>query len=186
MAWGAIDEGVCILRLVAFSSMATVLAFGAHVLGGGAPPAVVPTVAALAVSAAAAVALSRRRRRFPEISIALGAVQLVLHEVFAAAPATGEGPAPSQHVGHGSDLRMPVMHAIAVLVTAVILAYGERVFHLLAIWWRAVPAAWRLLSSPVAPVRELLSPVVVRVLPAAPSLCACLPVVRRGPPVRVC
>jgi hypothetical protein len=177
-----VDEGVRALRLVAFATTATVLALGAHVLAGGAPPALLPTAVAIVVPAGAAVALARRRRRFVDISVVLAAVQVVLHEVFVAA---GGGPALPAHVGHGLDPWMPVTHTLAVLVTAVLLTHGERMLHLLVTWWRAVPAVWRALSSPVLPIRRLTSPVAVRIGPVPPSLRACAPVVRRGPPVCV-
>jgi hypothetical protein len=181
-----VDEGVRALRLVAFATTATVLALGAHVLAGGAPPAALPTAAAIVVPAAAATALSRRRRRLLEIAIVLAAVQVVLHEVFTAAPAPGAGPDHQVHVGHGPDSWMPITHTLAVLITALLLTHGERMLHLLATWWRAVPAVWRALSSPVVPVRRPTSPVAVRLGPVPASLGACAPVVRRGPPVCVC
>lgn len=181
-----VDEGVRALRLAAFATTATVLALGAHVLAGGAPPAVLPTAAAIAVPAGAAVALTRRQRRFLDLSVVLAAVQVVLHEVFAAAPAAGPGFDHQVHVGHSQDPWMPATHTLAVLITALLLTRGERMLHLLATWWRAVPAVWRALSSPVAPIRRLTTPVAVPVGPVPASLRACAPVVRRGPPICVC
>lgn len=181
-----VDEGVRALRLAAFATTATVLALGAHVLAGGAPPAVLPTAAAIVVPAGAAVLLTGRRRRFLDIAVVLAAVQVVLHEVFAAAPAAGTGVGHQVHVGHSQDPWMPVTHALTVLITALLLTHGERMLHLLATWWRAVPAVWRALSSPVVPVRRLTMPVAAPVGPAPASLRACAPVVRRGPPLCVC
>ena len=182
MTLSLVEDGVRALRLGAFSATATVLALGAHVLAGGAPPAVLATVAAVALPAVAAVALSRRRRRFLEISVVLGAVQVVLHELFSAAPAGGSGHAHLAHVGHSSDPWMPVTHTLAVVATALLLAYGEQVLRLMAVWWRAVPAVLRAAVVPAIVGRSPVLAVAARLRCGSLSLRACSSVVRRGPP----
>lgn len=182
-----VDDGVRALRLAVFSIAATVLALGAHVLGGGEPPALLTTGAAVLLPAAAAVALSRRRRRLVEIVVVLGAVQLLLHEIFAAGPSAGPGHSGHVgHVGHSPHPWMPVTHVLAVLLTGLLLAHGERVLGLLLTWWRSVPTVWRAHVVPVVVARRPVLPVAVRVRPAPPSLRACAPVVRRGPPGCFC
>jgi hypothetical protein len=187
-----VDDGVRVVRLAAFAVAATVLALAAHVLAGGRPPALLPTLAAIVLPGGAALALSRRRRRLVEITVTLGAVQLMLHEVFSAGPAdpAGTGSAGIGHLGHVGmtpNAWMPVTHAGAVLLTALLLAHGEHVLHLLQTWWHAVPAACR--AVPVAVVvRPRCRPVPVTggPRPVLISRWACAPVVRRGPPVPVC
>jgi hypothetical protein len=196
MAATGIEGGVRAARLAAFSVTAMVLALGAHVLAGGPPPALLPTVAAVALPALAAGPLTRRRRGLLEIAVVLGAVQLALHEVFAAAAtgplhatghvhAMGHADAATGLTGH-SSLTMTGAHVVAVALTAALLTRGERLWHLLVTWWRVLPRLVRdavgLLPVP-AP-----APMVPVVRPAGsfPSYRAAGCVVRRGPPPRVC
>jgi hypothetical protein len=183
VTFSVVDGGMRALRLVAFSATATVLALGAHVLAGGEPPAALPTVAAVGLPAMAAIALSRRRRRLLEISVALGAVQLVLHELFSAVPAGASGHA---HVGHSPEPWMPITHTLAVVITAVGLAYGDRALHLMRDWLRAVPSAWRAAGPAVLADLPFALPAPVVGRPAPLSLRGCAPVVRRGPPACWC
>jgi len=198
-------DGVRAVRLTAFAVAATCLALGSHVLAGGALPALVPTLLACLLPGAAGALLTRRRRGPLEILVVLGAVQLAMHEVFAAvatSPAsTGSGMAmpadgPMASMGSmpvgswgagpgGGALVMPGAHLAATVATAALLTWGEHALHtlvqVLALVCRGcgwtVPVA---VPRPVA-VRRL------RPVPVEPSgprlgLVAAAGVIRRGPP----
>ncbi|HEX2804886.1 MAG TPA: hypothetical protein VHN80_01780 [Kineosporiaceae bacterium] len=172
------------LRLLVFASTGTVLALGSHLLAGGSPPGWRVTLLCCLVMLAAAVGLSRRSRGVVEIGVVLGAVQLVLHELFMA----GAG-----HVHHAAAddaaadaAWMPLAHTGAVLVMALLLARGERLLDLLLDWLRQVPSPRVPVIQPArfrAPARPTVAAAAV-LLPA--ERLAVAPVVRRGPPARPC
>ena len=185
---GAAAGGVRALRLTAFCAAATALAVGAHLAGGGMPPDAVATALASLLAAAAGWVLTRRRRGLLDILAVLAAVQVVTHELFATAPtASLPGmPMAGMPMGGAGGAVMLAAHALAVAVTAVLLARGERLVHdLTAVlaWVRggahrlrhgdAVPAVPvpGVLRGPVVAVRPQLSVLVVRHI-----------VERRGPP----
>lgn len=185
-----VDDAVRALRLAGFSLAATVLALGAHVLAGGSPPELLPTVAAVALPALAAVVLSRRRRTLTELVVVLGAVQLALHMIFAASPA-GHLAGGHHHAHAGAVVgaesgRMLLMHGLAVLLTAALLAYGEQALHLLQTWFRSVPVIVRLLSVPVLATRRYPTAPVDRPVHELPTRWASVSVRRRGPPLPAC
>lgn len=177
------------LRLAAFSTAATVLALGAHVLAGGAPPSVWSTVPAVGLPAAAAAVLSRRRRGALELVVVLGAVQLVLHELFTVCASTPGPAAPHHHpqvTSAGESSWMLAAHAGAVIVTAVLLARGDQMLCLLQTWWNALPTVVRGLPRPAVPFRPRPAVPLGPPLHELPCRRAGTSVVRRGPPVPVC
>jgi hypothetical protein len=131
------------------------------------------------------------------IGIVLGAVQVILHEIFTASamPAAGTGMGNSMNAGSGvlddaaamhpgGDAWMLLAHAAAVPVTAGILNHGDTVIVLLLAWLRPVPA---ILAPPLPLPRPALSAVPAHPILACPlALRACASVVRRGPPVPAC
>jgi hypothetical protein len=186
-----------LLRLAAFACVATVLSLASHLLAGGAPPTWWATLVACAIPAAAGAALVRRRRGLLGIGIVLGAVQVILHEIFTASamPAAGTGMGNSMNAGSGvlddaaamhpgGDAWMLLAHAAAVPVTAGILNHGDTVIVLLLAWLRPVPA---ILAPPLPLPRPALSAVPAHPILACPlALRACASVVRRGPPAPAC
>jgi hypothetical protein len=135
-------DAVRVLRLVAFAVTATCLALGSHLLAGGMLPAVVPGVLACVLPGVAGALLTRRRRGPVEILVVLSAVQLAMHEVFsttAAMPGSADpacsmtamamtaspGASAGGPAAVGGGVLMVAAHAIAVVITAVVLARGE-------------------------------------------------------------
>lgn len=186
-------------RLGAFTVCASLLALGAHLAAGGAPPAAVPTLAAVALSGLAGVALTRRRPGRLELAVVLGAVQLVVHEILAAAGTGHAGHAVA--AGHAGDavaaghagasgavtgVAMLAAHALSVLLTALLLARGERMLHRLLRSLRSLPALVGRARPPRPLARSLARPAAVAAgdpPSGPPSRRACAPVVRRGPPL---
>jgi len=189
-----------VLRLSVFSVIATVLALGSHVLAGGAPPALPATAVAVLLTLVTAAGLARRARGAIGLGVPLAALQLVLHEIFmsAAGPVTGSitaatsasvaGP-PAGHVhdnGGAGSVAMLLAHGAAVLVTALLLARGERLLGLLLDWLRPVPAPCAVPDPPPF-FRVPGRPVVAAAVALRPAvLLAAAPAVRRGPPARTC
>jgi hypothetical protein len=204
-------DGVRVVRLAAFGSAATVIALAAHLMAGGAPVGPSGTALAVLVSTAAGWALTRPRRRGTrsELIGSLGAVQLVLHELFAATGSAHSAacgiPMPGSMVMPGSmampgSMEMPpglasggpgeawmlLAHAVAVALTGGLLAHGDHLWDLLRCWLRALP-------GPIQDRRRI----VIRSAPRRPavghrpvrrllSLRAATAIVRRGPPLRFC
>lgn len=178
----------------------------AHVLAEGHLPGPVALVFVLAVLTLVGVALADVERGFTFIATVLGGAQLFLHLVFSfGSPyswAAAGGDSAGHPSGHGSTgdfpvggaavgaeapestlsawlLGMTLGHVLATLVTAALLAYGERAL------WRltglVVPLLWsRLRIAPVAVVaRPCPEPMALSPLHEV-LLARCVP--RRGPP----
>jgi hypothetical protein len=184
-AWRA--DGARVLRLCVFSVIATVLALGSHVLAGGAPPELPVTAVTVLLTLLTAAGLSRRARGPIGLGVPLAALQLVLHEILTSAA----GPVAGQPAGHVHDtgsagIAMALAHAAAVLVTALLLARGERLLGLVLGWLRPVPAPGAVQEPP--PVFRTPGRPVVAAAVALRSavLLAAAPAVRRGPPARTC
>lgn len=170
-----------VLRGAGLACCSAALTVAAHAAAAG-PVAGLPspglTVVLTVLLAGAGVALADRRRGFPAILAAVGGSQLALHVLLAG---LGHG-----HGGSGgtSSLAMLLPHAVAALLTAVLLTGAEDAVF-------AVAAVLRWLLSAVAAV-----------VPPLPRLCCwplCVPVLstsasslldvllrrvhgRRGPP----
>lgn len=195
---GATFGGGQLLRLAAFSSAATVLALGSHLVGGGAPPAWWATMLACGVPSVAAAGMVRRRPGRIGIGVVLGAVQLVLHEIFIAGAAMPGCPGPAtagEHLDHDGALAvhgvvdggwMVAAHAVAVLITALLLDHLDAVIVAMGEWLSPLRSILRGPSVPpwsVAFGVRLAPPGTPR---RSLGLRACAAMLRRGPPARVC
>jgi hypothetical protein len=180
-------DGARVLRLYVFSVIATVLALGSHVLAGGAPPELPVTAVAVLLTLVTAAGLSRRARGPIGLGLPLAALQLVLHEIFMSAAGQPAGhPAGHLHDAGGASIAMVSAHAAAVLVTALLLARGERLLDLVLGWLRPVPAP-AVGQDPPPSFRSPGRPVVAAAVALRPALLlAAAPAVRRGPPARAC
>jgi hypothetical protein len=105
----------------ALAVCSTGLAVAAHVAGGGGWPDAVLTVLVMVLLAMAGTGLADRRRRLPEILTALAVTQVMWHFALACADAHAR---PSQAV-YWPGWRMVAAHAVAVLVTALVLTKAE-------------------------------------------------------------
>ncbi|MEO8827186.1 hypothetical protein [Lapillicoccus sp.] len=151
---GPRSGGLRIARAVCLASVVLGLAGTAHVVGGGVlPPAGV--VAGLgALVGFAAVLLTGRRCGVPTLVTVMGVTQFALHAAFEACsvPAGGLTPLVDHHHMEGMVVAAPsasaapmamgpmpvwisVCHAVAALVCAVLLSYGERALCCLWSWF---------------------------------------------------
>jgi hypothetical protein len=87
---------------------------------------------------------------------------------------------------------MLAAHGVAVLLTAALLARGDRMLSLLLVWLRSLPFGVRAPAAP-PPVdggavgrAAAAAAVAARPVHDVPAQRACAPVVRRGPPCRAC
>jgi hypothetical protein len=109
-----------VLRGGLLASSGAALAVAAHGLAGGGWPDTGFTLLLTVLLAGAGTALADRRRGLPAILGALGAAQLGMHVLLSAAH--------PHHAGVAAGLPWPGMtasHAVAVLLTAVLLAKAE-------------------------------------------------------------
>jgi len=183
-------------RALAVTTASFSLAAGAHVLAGGTLPAPEILLGLLVLALAPVMILAKAKITAPVMMVLLGAGQLALHQAFDAFTVSAAFvPTASEHLhGHeaaGTVVTGPLMtghtaapgalmlalHALATLVTALILARGEAAVWALAAWLRPLV---RLLAAMVLPVLpEVPAPPVVFVPSRWRSLR--LPA-RRGPP----
>lgn len=178
------------------------LALAAHLLGGGDVPHAIVLVPLAAVALAAAVPLSARRVGLPGAVAMLGVGQLVLHHAFDALSGMGCAPAAgsasvqhvhaaaqtmqvactSTHAGSAPALggsAMLVVHVVATLLTAALIAGTDRALTWITTWMRPLVA----LLAPVALPASATLPVKVEAhVPAARRDVAVVPL--RGPPLR--
>jgi len=190
------------LRLLRAGTLAVVmisLAALAHVLGGGALPGGGVLAVLLGLVLVTCLVASGRRLGAPSIGAILGGGQLALHEAFALLGTTGADAASLGHVvgsghhavlvthagqagsGHHLSLSMLLAHALATVVTAAVLARGERALWLLAGW--LAPVIRLLLERPAHWPRPAAITVAVPRLRSAELVLAAP---RRGPPLVVC
>ncbi|MTB72355.1 hypothetical protein GGG17_10310 [Arsenicicoccus sp. MKL-02] len=194
------------LRLLRAGTLAVVmlaLAALAHLLGAGALPG--PGVLAVLLGLVLATCLTASARRLGAGSIGaiLGGGQLALHGAFTVLGTTGADPESLGHVvgsghhavlvthawpahaaagGHGHlSLTMLLAHVLATVVTAAVLARGERALWLLASW--LAPVIRLLLDRPAHWARPAAISVAVSRLRSAELVLAAP---RRGPPLVVC
>lgn len=190
------------MRLLRAGTLAVVmisLAALAHVLGGGALPGGGVLAVLLGLVLVTCLVASGRRLGAPSIGAILGGGQLALHEAFALLGTTGADAASLGHVvgsghhavlvthagqagsGHHLSLSMLLAHALATVVTAAVLARGERALWLLAGW--LAPVIRLLLERPAHWPRPAAITVAVPRLRSAELVLAAP---RRGPPLVVC
>ncbi len=202
------------LRGVLAASSATLVALMSHLAGGGEMPGVLGIVVPLALSLPVCIAWSARHLSLPRLSASVVTSQLFFHVLFVLGTPVGAAQAPSgPHAGHvgmamptapaaGSahlpgqagqmtemvhaDATMWVWHAVAAVVTVVVLYRGE----LMLLRLRALAdrmATWLLRG------RSVVDDVGSFVLPALPGVVAATfrrlhpgpqlsPLRRRGPP----
>ncbi|WP_323960226.1 hypothetical protein GC088_01845 [Arthrobacter sp. JZ12] len=162
------------LRSTATAAVVFFLAAGAHLAGGAALPGL-HILAALAVSTLLAVTvLARKKLSLAAVLGILGLGQLVLHEAFTTLTTTAAACVPTsrghfgpqqvhcqpvglmEHAHAFSLFDSPMMlaaHAAAVVVTALMLHYGETAIELALQWFRPLAALPRIL--PTIPVADL-------------------------------
>ena len=195
------------LRGCAAAVVATLVSATAHTLaGGGAPPPVL--VLAIAVLAApVAVVLVGRRPSRVRTGMAVLASQVVFHVAFAVAGSLGAETMPAGHAhgamiaasmpgmpmlgmtmpgmtmhpgaGMDADASMLIAHAVAAVVTVIMVSYGERMLRAIARGLsRYLPPLWQgtplrseaprtATARPPAPLRPLFSSEVSRRGPPA-------------------
>ncbi|MFF2242836.1 hypothetical protein ACFVTM_01460 [Arthrobacter sp. NPDC058130] len=149
-----------LFRTGLIGSVIVALAAGGHLAGGGGRlPEPVIVAALCAVAMVPVAVLTRFRLSFAVLAGLLGAGQLWLHWSFdalsSAAPVRIPDPGVYGHAGHAAqglapelagqamqatsvdmDGAMVAAHAVATLVTALLLARGERALSTLAAWLR--------------------------------------------------
>ncbi|MCU1526390.1 MAG: hypothetical protein JWP75_153 [Frondihabitans sp.] len=169
------------MRGGAVAGISVAIAAVSHVAGGGATPGVLGVVIALTMAVLASIVLAGRALSLPRLSISVVISQVVFHIVFSLGanlptPATGSQPVGMLGMvmsgGHTvglpdlsspraaaalemSSAQMWLGHAVAAVLTIIVLRYGERSF------WRLVQLASARLARVV---------VVTDVLPAAPRV----------------
>jgi hypothetical protein len=191
-----------LLRVGLFGSAILGLAAEAHLIAGGRLPSPTVMVALAALTLVPVAFLTRWKLSFPLLAALLGAGQVFLHWAFCAlsvpVPAAPMGP---QLTGHEADMAafMPALvtgagsrsamapdwslamvagHALAVLMTAALLARGEHALWSLLHWLRP------LLGTPPAASAPYVRPVAPAFVPPVPKTCRGqwrLPALR-GPP----
>lgn len=163
------------------------LAAGAHLAGGAALPSPLILAGLAGLTLLAVTVFARRKFSVGGVLAILGGGQVLLHEAFSALTTTTACvPASRGHFGsqqvhcapadvlehaHGfslvDDPLMFLTHAIAVLVTALMLAHGETALELALRWLRplaalpqvaAYPSRTELPRTPERPTRNYLSP----------------------------
>ncbi|AKT50693.1 hypothetical protein ADJ73_04105 [Arsenicicoccus sp. oral taxon 190] len=199
-----------LLRAAVLAVVVVCLAALAHLVGGGTLPGPGVLAVLVAVVGTAALVASSRRLGTWSIGAILGGGQLALHEAFALLGTTGADPASLGHVvgsghhavlvthapagdaaaavehlaahgGHHLSLPMLLAHAIATVVTTLVLARGERALWLLAGW--LAPVIRVLLVRPAHRPRPTLP---VLDLPRLVTADVALIAPRRGPPLVAC
>lgn len=181
------DTHARMMRAAATAVVVFFLAAGAHLAGGAVLPSPL-ILGTLAVTTLLAVTiLSRRKLSLPSVLGILSAGQMLLHEAFTTLTTTAACvPAPRGHFGpqqvhcaptvgpeHAHAFSMfdsPLMfgaHAVAVVVTALMLHHGETALELAAQWLRPLvtlpqavtyPPLANLPLLPEAPVRNYVEP----------------------------
>jgi hypothetical protein len=193
-------------RAAVFGTATLLLALGAHALAGGALPGPFVLLAAGLPTACVAVVLARRVRGPVALTATLTLTQLVLHELLATtATATGcmsampagphamhadpgitcgatPGMSGMSGMGHGlgASAAMITAHALALLATAALLTWGERLA--VRLWTWAVPAT-KPFAAP-APVEPVSTRPRTEAARSTSSVFVENAVPRRGPPSR--
>lgn len=166
-----IDGGT--VRATLFALIAAEVAAVGHLVGGGSAPDLPLLAGMSALLVCSLRPLSDRRAGFAVLLGTMGGTQVVFHWVSSLAGA------PHSHAGSG--WRMWLFHAAAAVVSATVLAYGERLAVSLATWRkRRRPAA------PPRPQRQAETPSGGLPRPDVPvrrgARIATRPATRRGPP----
>lgn len=190
------------LRAALLGAVCVTLALTGHLLGGGRPPSLWALLLLSVPMGAVALGVTARRPRLPAIGLTVAASQVLLHEAFmwsaagagcvvnggqhahlghvAAGPLLHCGAMPAMStsgtVGHFAPTAMLLAHAVAGLVTTVVLAYGETLL------WRAWERVLRLPQVVVGPLAAP-RPTTVAVQPSVRRVRLVAELTRRrGPP----
>ncbi|MEA5455526.1 hypothetical protein SPF06_12400 [Sinomonas sp. JGH33] len=185
-------------RAVAVGGMTVFLAACAHVAAGGTLPHPLLIAGILALVLVPVIALSRRKISAPAMLGVLATGQIALHEAFGAlsvsasslpvlSPAAGHvhvlgiaqagaASTAASHV-HADGILMLSAHALATLLTGIVLARGEAALWALLAWLRPLV---RVLADVVPHPLPVLPALVVEVLPRSPA--GIRTPARRGPP----
>lgn len=155
------------LRALTVGAAVTAIAVGAHIVGDGTAPPVVALVPVALLVAAVVLAFSGTRWNAVALLGLIGAAQIGVHAL-------------STYVTGHEHLSLPMVlaHVVATVVTALGLAYGERLWWWLYQW--ATRPLMALLQVRLVPVRRLPRlDLTDRIVPVG-----CPPRVmpRRGPP----
>jgi hypothetical protein len=135
-----------VLRGGALAATSATLAVAAHAVAGGALPDTGLTALLTAGVAAIGTAMADRRRSTGAILAVLGAAQLATHVILSFDEMTMPG---APHVG---GLTMTGAHALAVLVSAGLLARADAaVFLVVAVLAMLLPTVWSTPPVPAAP-----------------------------------
>lgn len=175
-----------VVRGVGLAVCCAALGVTGHALAGGQLPAPGPTVVCTVLLAMVGIALADRRRGLPAIASTVGGTQVGLHFLLHAL-----APGHTGHTSHaapvlpGDPVMMAGVHAVAAIVTALLLAGAEgSLFTLTSV------LGWLLRRVPVEPPAgpRACGPLVL-LLPAVTAtvgelrLLLCRIHGRRGPPV---
>lgn len=166
------------LRGSALAVTSSLLAGTAHVAAGGAAPDGALTVVLTVAVAAAGTALADRRRGPVALLTAVGGTQVVLHLLLdgLGSHAHGAGTAPTT--------AMTAAHALAAVVTALLLAGAESAVFAVAGAWRRIVAALPLRGgSSITPIARAVLAVAPCAEPAPLRVLMATLLGRRGPPV---
>lgn len=129
--------------------MSATLAVTAHAVGGGGLPATGLTVVLTVGVAAVGVTIADRRRSTGTIMAVLGAAQLVTHVLLSLNPMHMAGDTVMMAPGRADSPAMLGAHAIAVLVSGVLLAKADAaLFLIIAALAMLLPS---LLTAPPVP-----------------------------------
>ena len=181
-------RGIRALRGTAAAAIAVLVASTAHTLAGGVAPPAWLVVAVTILAAPLSVALVGRRRSVLRLSAAVVTAQVALHAAFAAigSAAPASMPAGHHHLALPPDVSvdpaattMSVGHALAAIVTIVILAWGERMLAAIA---RGIRRLLALAPHRLPHPHEV--PTSFLQTPRAIAAVALHSVSRRGPPAR--
>lgn len=182
------ERGTRALRGTVAAAVAVLLASTAHTLSGGDAPPFWLVLAVTVLAAPLCVALVGRRRNVTRTAASVVVAQVALHAAFAA---VGSAAPTALHGAHHHTLvlldptvdpaaaTMTLGHAVAAVVTIVLLAWGERMLAAIA---RGIRRLLRL-APPSAPRTTVRPATPVMPSRATPAVCA-HSVSRRGPPAR--
>jgi len=171
-----------VVRGVGLAVCCAALGVTGHALTSGQLPAPGPTVVCTVLLAMAGIALADRRRGLPAIAATVGGTQVGLHFLLLALA--------HDHTSHAAPVLpagpvvMASVHAVAAIVTTLLLAGAERsLFTLTSL------LGWLLRRLPVRPPAGLRARDPLVLLPAVPATAGALRLLlcrihgRRGPPV---
>jgi hypothetical protein len=164
-----------VLRGVALALTSATLAVAAHVVAGGMAPDTGLTALLTVGVAAVGVAMADRRRGTGALLLALGGAQVGMHLILSI-PEHGV-----MASGAGNGWLMTGAHAVAVLVSAGLLARADAAVFLLAAVFAMLLPRW--LSAPPVPAAPTHARVRVVAVDRSMTVLLRRACARRGPPV---